>query len=157
MLKRSSFIVHPSQQDWLARLAWYRTVVGAEESGLSRSFERSAVTHHGSVTTIERDGAWTAKRSGRAITKLGSPKLAETRDVVNAAKQAHVDRFAAKGRHPPPRCLDTFTGRLQNRQLIAFAAAPICGHDRGPQLVVMRSPERQNPLRNIKNLALFSI
>src|SRR6516165_3941710 len=23
---------------------------------------------------------------------------------------------------------------------IAFAAAPICGHDRGPQLVVMRSP-----------------
>ena len=22
----------------------------------------------------------------------------------------------------------------------AFAAAPICGHDRGPQLVVMRSP-----------------
>ena len=28
----------------------------------------------------------------------------------------------------------------------AFAAAPICGHDRGPQLVVMRSPQRQNPL-----------
>jgi L-rhamnose 1-dehydrogenase len=24
--------------------------------------------------------------------------------------------------------------------VLAFAAAPICGHDRGPQLVVMRSP-----------------
>jgi len=40
---------------------------------------------------------------------------------------------------------------------IAFAAAPICGHDRGPQLVVMRFPQRQNGLRKIKNLALFSI
>ena len=29
--------------------------------------------------------------------------------------------------------------RLASRY-IAFAAAPICGHDRGPQLVVMRSP-----------------
>ena len=27
-----------------------------------------------------------------------------------------------------------------SRFYIAFAAAPICGHDRGPQLVVMRSP-----------------
>jgi hypothetical protein len=30
--------------------------------------------------------------------------------------------------------------RMPGRNYIAFAAAPICAYDRGPQLVVMRSP-----------------
>jgi hypothetical protein len=39
----------------------------------------------------------------------------------------------------------------------AFAAAPICGHYRGPQLVVIRSLQKQNPLKKRENLALFSL
>jgi DNA invertase Pin-like site-specific DNA recombinase len=45
--------------------------------------------------TIERDGAWVAKRSGRSITKLGSPKLAETRARAHAANRAQAEQLAA--------------------------------------------------------------
>ena len=39
----------------------------------------------------------------------------------------------------------------------AFAAAPICGHDRGSAVGGYAVSVRQNPLSNIKNLVLFSI
>jgi DNA invertase Pin-like site-specific DNA recombinase len=45
--------------------------------------------------TIEREGAWVAKRSGRSITKLGSPKLTETRARAHAASRAQAAQFAA--------------------------------------------------------------
>jgi DNA invertase Pin-like site-specific DNA recombinase len=45
--------------------------------------------------TIARDGSWVARRSGRSITSLGSPKLAQTRAVAHAANREQAERFAA--------------------------------------------------------------